>query len=290
MALVTEKLTPRIGTEIKADLKMLMSAGAGAEIRAILEQRGVVVVRGLNLTDEQQLAFAATLGHVRDGKLKKKQDDGSIKVTSETDGGQGIFKVTFDTTQNVSYAHYLVGTFSWHMDGTWEPVPPLASILTPRILSPTGGQTEFANTYAAYDELPEADKKLFETLKVVHVQKTAYVETIPNMTPEQIKDFDSYPVQVHPLVWKHHSGRKSIAFSSSADHIEGMPAKKSDALIERIRNWVTQRQFVYQHSWKMGDMLMWDNTGTMHRVLRFDMNCGRRLHRVTLEGEESLAA
>jgi alpha-ketoglutarate-dependent taurine dioxygenase len=287
--LTTVNLTPHIGTEIKADTNTLLSGGfVAADIRALLEQRGVIVVRNLHFSDEQQLAFAKTLGPVRFGSVRKQAENGTVTVRKEAE--DGIFKVTFDKTQNPEYADYLKATLCWHMDGTFEDVPPLASIVTPRILSPTGGQTEFANTYAAYEDLPESEKNFLDNLKIVHTMEANYREVIPSPTSQQVKDWRSYPVRVHPLVWRHRSGRKSLALSSSAAQVMDSDEKESDALLRRLREWVTQPKYVYQHHWRMGDLLMWDNTGTMHRVLAFDPECGRRLHRVTLEGEESLAA
>jgi alpha-ketoglutarate-dependent taurine dioxygenase len=288
MALATVNLTPRIGTEIKADAKTLLSGAASAEIRALLEQRGVIIARDLNFTDEQELAFARTLGGVRLGNVQKKNPDGTDKVARESE--DGVFKVTFDRTHNPVYAEYMKGTFCWHMDGTFEDVPPLASILTPRVLSPSGGQTEFANTYAAYDDLPESEKKFLDGLEVTHTMEANYREVIPNPTPQQVQDWRGYAVKTHPLVWRHRSGRKSLVLSSSSTQVVGMDATESEALLRRLKEWTTQRQYVYQHQWRMGDLLMWDNTGTMHRVLAYDENCGRRLHRVTLNGEEALAA
>ena len=68
-------------------------------------------------------------------------------------------KVTFDKKENATYAEFFPGTFFWHMDGTYEEVPPFATVLTPRVLAPKGGQTEFANNYAAYEDLPESEKR-----------------------------------------------------------------------------------------------------------------------------------
>ncbi|TAL04039.1 MAG: TauD/TfdA family dioxygenase [Rhodospirillaceae bacterium] len=288
MTLATMNLTPRVGTEIKADAKALLSGSAAAEIRALLEQRGVLIVRNIGLEDAQQLALAKALGTVRFGTVRKETQDGNVTVDKESE--DGIFKVTFDKTQNPMYAEYLLGTFCWHMDGTFEDVPPLASILTPRVLSPTGGQTEFANTYAAYEDLPESEKTFLDGLEVVHTMEANYREVVPNPTVDQLSDWRTYPQKTHPLVWHHRSGRKSLVLSSSSTQVVGMDLKESDALLRRLKVWATQAKYVYQHQWKMGDLLMWDNTGTMHRVLRYDLECGRRLHRVTLIGEESLAA
>ena len=277
MALTTEILSANVGAEIKADKKTLLGGGAVAsEIRRLLEQRGVLIARGIGFDDQEEMDFAKTLGTVRLGKVK-------------AEGVDGIMKVTFDKKENPTYANYFGGTFFWHMDGTYDEVPPLGGILTPRVLSPTGGQTEFANTYAAYEALPESDKKLIEGLNVVHTIEAAHRCYTPNPTAEERAFWDSFPIRVHPLVWTHRSGRKSLVLSTSGDHIEGMKRTESDALLRRLLDWATQPQFVYQHHWQMSDMVLWDNTGTMHRVLQFDIESGRRLHRVTLEAEEALS-
>lgn len=266
MALATKELTPRIGTEIFTDPETLVSGAAAAEIRSILDQRGVVLFRGINLTDEQQIAFAATLGEVE----------------------EGIFKVTFDKAENPKFAAYLHSTHSWHIDRVDRDIPTLGSILSPRILSPQGGQTEFANTYAAYEDLPAEERDFLDTLQVVHTIEGAFRES--DVGEEVLQWARGFEPKTQPLVWRHSSGRKSLAIGISVAGIVGMEKSEAMALIDRLLKWATQPAYVYQHQWQMGDMLMWDNTGTMHRVLPFDHACGRRLHRTTLMGEESLAA
>jgi alpha-ketoglutarate-dependent taurine dioxygenase len=277
MSLTTTDLTALIGSELKADKKTLLSGGAVAQkIRHVLEQRGVVIARGVAFEDAEQVAFAKTLGTVRLGTVK-------------SEGVDGILKVTFDKDQNPAYAAYFKGTFYWHMDGTYDAVPPLATVLTPQVLSASGGQTEFANTYAAYDALPEDEKKYLETLKVVHTVWASHRIYDPNPSAELMAYWNSFPTREHPLVWTHKTGRKSLVLGASCDYVVGMAQKDSEALLNRLITWTTQPQFVYQHKWQLGDMVMWDNTGTMHRVLPYATDSGRRLHRVTLEGEESVA-
>jgi alpha-ketoglutarate-dependent taurine dioxygenase len=274
MALGTVDLTPRIGSELKLGKADLLGGAHAADIRGILEQRGVLIVRGVDLDDEEELAFAATLGTVR-------QDHGAT-----------IMKITVDKEQhrdNPQFTDYFLATTFWHMDGTHEDVPPLASILTPRVLSPAGGQTEFANTYAAYDDLSDADKVRFAGLRIVHTKLASIVPALKDPSEAQLDALRAYGAKAHPLVWTHRSGRKSLAMSSSADHVVGMDPAESAELIAWLRQWATKRDYVYQHQWAMGDLLIWDNTGTMHRVLPYDLDCGRRLHRVTLLGEESFA-
>ena len=276
MTLMTVDLKPHVGTEIKADLDTLLSGSVSAEIRALLVQRGVLITRGIDMDDDQQRAFTKTLGKLRLGSVKK-------------EGEEGLMKVTMDKKENATYAEFFPGTFFWHMDGTYERIPPFATVLTPRILAPSGGQTEFANNYAAFDDLPELEKAFLETLQVVHTMQASMLPAVPDATDEQIALWRTYPVATYPLVWRHKSGRKSLVLSTSASHIVGMHPAESHALLQRLMMWATQPQYVYQHSWQMNDLLIWDNTGTMHRVLPYDLDCGRRLHRFTLDGEEAVS-
>ena len=271
MALDIVELTPRIGVEVKADKAVLLGGTHAAELRALLDRYGVVIARGIGFDDEEEMAFAATLGALRQ------------------EFGHPIMKVTLDKKENPEFADYFVATNQWHMDGTHEDVPPLASILTPRVLSPWGGETEFANMYAAYDDLPEADKELLGSIRIVHTKLASIAHTLDDPSEADIERLRNYGSKVHPAVWHHRSGRRSIVMSASADHVVGMNPAESAALIRRIKDWCEQRRYVYQHQWRMGDLLIWDNTGTTHRVCDYDHSCGRRLHRVTLLGEERLA-
>jgi alpha-ketoglutarate-dependent taurine dioxygenase len=277
MPLTTVDLKPRVGSEVKIDLKTLLDGSVAQELRDLLVRRGVVIVRGIEMNDEQQRALTRTLGTLRLGQVR-------------AEGDEGLQKVTFDKKENALYAEFFPGTFFWHMDGTYEEVPPFATVLTPRILSPSGGQTEFANNYAAYEDLPESEKARLETLQVVHTMAAAMWPAYPDVSEEQYAIWRSYPVRTHPLVWRHRSGRKSLVLSTSASHIVGMHPAESYALLRRLMDWATQPQYVYQHSWRMNDLLIWDNTGTMHRVLPYDVECGRRLHRFTIEGLEPVVA
>jgi alpha-ketoglutarate-dependent taurine dioxygenase len=277
MTLTAVQLSPRVGSEVKIDLATLLDGSVARELLELLVKRGVIIVRGIEINDEQQRALARTLGKLRLGQVKQ-------------EGDEGLQKVTFDKKENPTYAEFFPGTFFWHMDGTYEEVPPFATLLTPRVLSSSGGQTEFANNYAAYEDLPDSEKKYLETLQVVHTMAASMWPAYSEVSPEQYTLWHSYPTRTHPLVWRHHSGRKSLVLSTSASHIVGLHPAESYALLRKLMEWATQPQYVYQHSWKLNDLLIWDNTGTMHRVLPYDVTCGRRLHRFTLEGLEPVVA
>jgi alpha-ketoglutarate-dependent taurine dioxygenase len=271
------ELTPRVGSELKTDKSSLLSGDYRQEIRELLVDRGVILIRGIEVTDDEQRTFARSLGELRLGSVKK-------------EGDEGLQKVTLDKEQNPEYAQFFFGSKLWHMDGTYEETPPFASLLTPRVLSKAGGETEFANNYASYADLPDCDKAQLETLKVVHSMQAALFAARPACTPEEFALWCTYPKRTHPLIWRHKSGRRSLVLSTSGSHIVGMQAPDSRDLLARLMAHATQPKYVYRHVWKMGDILIWDNTGTMHRVRPFDASSGRRLHRFTLNGEESTAA
>lgn len=277
MRLDIAHLKPCIGAEIKASAATLVGGAHAAEIRSLLVERGVLVIRGANFSDQQQREFTRSLGDLRLGTFKQ-------------EGEEGLLKVTMDKAVNPLYAEFFPGTFFWHMDGTYDPIPPFATTLAPRKLSPAGGQTEFANTYAAYEDLSEEEKRAIEPLRVVHSMQAAMFPAVPEATPEQFALWCSYPQPAHPLVWKHKSGRKSLVLSTSASHVVGMHPADSRALLDRLMAHASRDKYVYRHSWSMGDLVMWDNTGTMHRVLPYDPASGRELHRFTLNGEEPITA
>ena len=270
MALTSRPLTPRIGSEIFADRADLLAGTQAAEIRALLAERGVLLLRGVAFSDEEEIAFGRTVGRVRD------------------DFGHQVMPITFDKSFNPKFADYFRSNTLWHFDGSWDDIPPFASILTPRVLSASGGETEFANLYAAYDDLSDADKAMIGNIRVIHSMEASLRRAVPDPTEQQERDWADFPEHPVPLVWTHATGRKSLVLSSTAVRIEGMEAAEGDALLARLAAHATGPKYVYRHRWRMGDVLIWDNTGTIHRVLPFDMASGRRLHRVTLLGEEAL--
>jgi alpha-ketoglutarate-dependent taurine dioxygenase len=94
--------------------------------------------------------------------------------------------------------------------------------------------------------------------------------------------------QEHPLVWTHKTGRKSLVLAATADHIVGMPRADGRALLARLLQWTVQPDFTYSHEWEKGDLVIWDNCGTLHRAIPYDSKSGREMHRTSLAGEEPL--
>jgi alpha-ketoglutarate-dependent taurine dioxygenase len=274
MPFSTIDLTPGIGTEVKADKKLPLDGSIAGQLRALLERRGVLLLRGHDWSDEEHLQFARTLGKVRN------------------EHGKDITLVASDKTKSPVFAEYSRGTFWFHFDDTYMEYPALASVLLARKLTPEGGQTEFSNSYAVYDDLSEEDKRWFDSLQAVHSQETIQRKAFPDPTAQQLALWGegAIPATTHPLVWHHRSNRKSMLIGHTMRSIVGLPKEESDALIERILTTAEQPKYIYRHEWQLGDMLVWDNSGTMHRAVPFDLGAGREMQRVKLAGEEPVTA
>jgi alpha-ketoglutarate-dependent taurine dioxygenase len=270
MLLTVRNLSETIGAEVRNNVHDLLRPEMAAQVRQLLVDRGVLVFPELKISDADQVAFAGLLGNVRQ------------------EGEKGIFKVTLDRHTN-AHADYLKGSFLWHVDGTHDSVPIFASILSGRVLSSKGGETSFASSYAAYEELSGETKQRIEGLRVVHSFAVSMRRAGVEMTPETESHWKRIPDQIHSLVWTHKTGRKSLVLGCHASHIAGMDRAASDALLGELLAWITQPRFVYRHEWSQGDMLIWDNTGVLHKVEPYPLDCGRLMHRTTLLGEEAFA-
>ena len=285
MAIETVDLTPRIGSELKLGKDALLSGKHAQDIRKLLVDRGAIVVRGLHLNDAELRTVARSLGDLRVGAAKRGADGKTLN-----EGDEGVLKVSLDPEVNPDYARFLFGNLLWHMDGTYEEVPPFATLFTPYRLSEQGGDTMFASTYAAYEDLPADEQAWLETLRVVHTMQAALFPAKRNCTPEEFAVWCSYPQRSHPLVWQHKSGRKSLVLSTSCAYVEGMHPAESHDLLQRLMLHATQDKYVYRHKWQLGDLAIWDNTGAMHRAMPYEEGSKREFHRCTLNGEEPVTA
>ncbi len=270
-SLEAEDIKPKIASRVLNSKEELLSGHLGEAIMDLLEQRGVLVFPQVGFSDEEQVAFTSTLG----------------TFAREIRGGD-IYKVTLDTAQNAT-ADYLKGAFFWHFDGFMSPMPIRASLLSAKKLSPPGtGNTMFANTYAAYEALSDEDKAHIEKLQAVHALAATQLDVYPEPTYEQWQTWRAVGRKELPLVWNHKSGRKSLVIGNSAHQILDYDPLDSEELLIRLRDFATQNEFTYTHEWSLGDLVMWDNTGTLHRATPYPADSGRMMHRTKLEGDEPI--
>jgi len=277
MSLKVEAAKPRIGGIVHVDEGHLLDDATIEMVRHELEQRGVLVFPGLNASDELQLAFTDRLG---DRVNFTRRVPGSDVDTPD------VYKITLDRKLN-SEPDYVLGTFFWHIDGiTMDQPLPKATVLSARTLSANGGATEFANLYAAYELLPEAEKQQLENLRVIHTVEAAVRPVHGTPSQERIERYRNLAaVMEQPLVWTHEDGRKSLLLGTHADGIVGMPGAHGRALLTRLQQWAAQPDLVYTHHWTPGDLVIWNNQGVMHRVVPYTDE-GRMMHRTTIAGKE----
>jgi alpha-ketoglutarate-dependent taurine dioxygenase len=268
----SEDIKPKIGARVLNSKEELLAGELGGAIMDLLEHRGVLVFPEIHFNDEEHVAFTSTLG----------------KFAREM-RGEEIYKVSLDEKKN-STAEYLKGAFFWHFDGFMSPMPIRASLLSAKVLSPPGtGRTEFANTYAAYEALSDEDKELVGGLRAVHALAATQLDVTPEPTYEQWKEWRAVGRKELPLVWTHKSGRKSLVIGNSAHNILDYDPLDGEELLIRLRDFATGPEFTYSHEWKVGDLVMWDNTGSLHRATYYPLDCGRMMHRTKIEGDEPIA-
>jgi len=262
-----EHIKPNVGSAVTIDRKDFLSGKYAKDIEKLLVERSALVFREMHLTDEEQLEFAGTLGEV------------------VVFGEYGVSKISLDPAVSDT-ADYTRGAFFWHIDGANDLAPAKATMLSAKRLSDEGGDTLIANTYAAYADLPEAEKERLEGLKVRHALEATQRLVHPQPSAQEVERWRTRPSQTHPLVWHHQHGGTSLLMGATSLYIHDMSPEDSYLELCRLQDYATQDKYVYRHNWTVGDFLLWDNTGTMHRADTYALDSDRLMHRTTLHGEE----
>jgi alpha-ketoglutarate-dependent taurine dioxygenase len=272
--ITTEKLTPTVGALVEGvdRDRLLEDESFPAWCLDALEANGALVFRGLHLDDETQVAWSRKLGKVE--KLGRGEHP-------------EIFRVTLDPAKNPSAA-YLRGTFDWHIDGCTDDIPIMATMLSAHAVASDGGDTEFASSYAAYEDLTDDEKERVESVRVVHTIEASQRLVNPDPTPDEVELWRRRPAKEHPLVWKHRSGRRSLVLGATTDHVVGMSKEEGRALLDGLLERATKPERVYRHEWQVGDVVIWDNRGVLHRATRYDASSPRDMHRTTFAGDEPI--
>ena len=277
--LTINKLTESVGAEVLGvDSDRLASDGLlGEAVLDALEDNGVLVFPGLDLDPEAQVAFCRRLGEV------DHSSDGHHPVA-------GIYPITLDKAKNSS-ADYLRATFDWHIDGCTpieDTFPQMATVLSAVQVANRGGETEFASSYAAYDVLSQDEKERYGSLRVVHSLEASQRRVTPNPSQELLARWRARRTHEHPMVWTHRTGRKSLVLGASADYIAGMDHDAGRALLAQLLDRATGADKVYSHNWSVGDTVIWDNRGVLHRAAPYDPDSPREMLRTTVLGDEPI--
>jgi alpha-ketoglutarate-dependent 2,4-dichlorophenoxyacetate dioxygenase len=177
-----------------------------------------------------------------------------------------------------------LGNRIWHTDASYMPVPVVLGMLhavaVPQASALGGGETEFADMRAAYDDLPEARKAAIDGLVAEHDifwsrGQIGFTDFLPG-------EREKYPLSRQRLVRRHHGpGRKTLYLSAHASHIVGWPVPEGRILLYDLTLHAARPELVYSHNWQVGDLVIWDNRCTMHRGRPHDDRYPRDLHRAT---------
>jgi alpha-ketoglutarate-dependent taurine dioxygenase len=274
-----KRLSSTVGAEVVGVVPddLIGDDGLAAALLDALAAHGVLVFRGLDVRPDVQVEFCRKLGRID-------ESDGHHPVT-------GIYRVTLDKAKNAS-AEYLEGTFDWHIDGctplNGEP-PQMATVLSATAVADRGGETEFVSTYAAFEELSRAERERLIDLRVVHSFEASQRRRYPHPTDDQVARWRARPTSEHALVWTHRDGRKSLVLGTSCDRVVGMELDEGRALLDGLLARATRPERVYRHVWSVGDTIIWDNRGVLHRALTYAPDSGREMLRTTVLGDEHIS-
>src|SRR6476469_1534206 len=141
---------------------------------------------------------------------------------------------------------------------------------------------------AAYDELSDEEKQRFASLWVVHSLEASQRRVSADPSPEELARWRARPTHEHPLVWTHRSGGKSLVLGASADYVVGMDLDEGRALLAELLDRATAADKVYSHDWSVGDTVIWDNRGVLHRAAPYDPDSPREMLRTTVLGDEPI--
>ena len=286
MPISIRPLTPAFAGEVAGvDCRRPLEAQEVAAIEAGMDRYAVLVFRDQRLSDEQQLAFTR-----RFGELENYATPGHIAKSEEKRLGPGMADFSnLDQDGNILSAEdrlwfFKLGDRLWHSDSSFRPIPAKYSLLSGRIIPSWGADTEFADMRAAYDALDPRTKALVEDLVCEHslIYSRAAIG-FTDLSPEETLAFKPVRqrlVRTHPV-----TGRKSLFLASHAGAILGWTIPEARMFLHELTEHATQREFVYRHKWRVGDLVMWDNRQTMHRARRFDRNEVRDVRRTTLAGD-----
>jgi alpha-ketoglutarate-dependent 2,4-dichlorophenoxyacetate dioxygenase len=288
MAITIRQVGPCFAGEVDGiDLARPLSPEDAAAIHAGMDRYAVLVFHGRPVTLEQQMAFTLALGPIEQAIGTGLRENERIPTTfadvSNLDKDDRVFE------RNSRTRLFALGNRLWHSDSSFKPTPAKYSLLHAHRIPSRGGNTEFADMRAGWDSLDPETQAACEDLICEHSQiYSRQILGFTDFTDDERRRFAPVRqllVRTHPV-----TGRRSLYLSSHAGGIIGWPVPEARAFLRDLVEHATQRQFVYSHQWRVGDLVMWDNRQTMHRARPFPEHEPRDVRRTTLAGDRPTVA
>jgi taurine dioxygenase len=268
-------LSPALGAEIHGvDVSKPLSDALFAEIEQAWHEHLVIVLRNQALDETAQLRFAERFGALS-----------PIHTRRESETGNSAVMYVGNRMKDGRPAGALpLGEMEFHSDQCYQERPAMGTMLYAIEIPAEGGNTLFANGYRAYEALPAAIKQRIDERKAlqVYTYDGALLHRSGMVAPERGVSYAHPVVRTHPA-----TGRRSLYVNRlMTHHIEGLPANESAELLAALFDIQERPEFVYEHRWRVGDLVLWDNRCTLHARRDFDPNARRWLRRVTIKGEK----
>jgi alpha-ketoglutarate-dependent 2,4-dichlorophenoxyacetate dioxygenase len=292
MSITFTPLHPVIAAECHGvDIGAPITADEAEAIHKGMDQYAVLVFhRDTLLTTAQQLAFTGALGEMEKVYTKINSDQGSRLDDYRLSDISNLSPENRILERDDRKRQHQILNRLWHSDSSYKRIPARYSALSAHVIPPEGGNTEFADMRAAWDALDAKMQQQLLGLKTQHSRIYSKGTMGVTYTEKEVHDFA--PVE-QPLVRVHpRTGRRSLFLSSHAGRIVGWPVPEALMMLRDLAEHATQREFVYSHRWRVGDLVMWDNGTTMHRGRLYDdLNYQRDMRRTTLTyGAPAIAA
>jgi alpha-ketoglutarate-dependent taurine dioxygenase len=248
-----------------------------SDIHTAFLKYGLLIFPGQQLDEQAQGAFALRFGKIE--QLSPEQKGGTIEFTNRKEDG------SIATPDEERYK-LMKGNEGWHTDSTYMPISSKAAMLYALVVPPEGGETEYADMRAAWDALDEQTQAKLEKLSAHHSLYYSQERAGFKHKTDQVYGFHDKGAPLRPIIKTHpETGRKSIFTGRHAHNIPGMSQEESKALLDKLMGDACQPPRVYKHSWKVGDLVVWDNRCLMHRACPFDMSQPRVLRASRISGE-----
>jgi alpha-ketoglutarate-dependent 2,4-dichlorophenoxyacetate dioxygenase len=269
-----------VGAVSGVDLRRGIGGAEAAGIEAGMDRYAVLVFRGQDIDDAQQIAFSRHFGPLEQATGDIARSDQrrlgmEVNDISNLDRDGGV--LARDDRRRL----FALGNMLWHSDSSFKPTPAKYSLLSARVIPGSGGNTEFADMRAAWDALDAETQALVRDLVCEHTQiHSRGTLGFADFTEEERARWAPVPQR---LVRRHpRTGRLSLFLSAHAGAIRGWPKPEALMLLRDLTEHATQRDFVHAHVWQPHDLVMWDNRVTMHRARRYPAEQKRDLHRTTV--------
>jgi len=281
MSLRIRKLGEYLGAEVSGiDLTSPLDDDVVDRLRHAFYEHTVLVFHDQEINDDQQVEFTKNFGPLEPTMVNDPSGGGGwINRLSNVDDEGRILPESHNKML------YLKGNILWHSDSSYKKVPSRGALLYAEVVPPAGGETEYASTKAGYAALPDERKQALEGLIAEHSLLYSRNKLVTWKMDEKFQT-EVPPVPQRLVREIPETGEKTLYLGAHASHIIGWPVEQGRALLEELLKWTTQPQFVYRHTWKAKDLVLWDNRCSVHRGRPWDAaNYRRIMRRTTLIGD-----